>query len=402
MLRRTVVAGCILLLPTIYLVAESVRLENEYRPGEQYRAIGTNRQDLFQNNQFIGSLEELVRLQIEVQDVEPDGGATLHAIYQMASTGDTVGEPFQLDREFDITFHQSRYGSMIVDDSEFVPQVRDLPLFPERNLSVGDQWRAPAIEVYDLRAGFEIPDPVRVPILVDYTLSDIERKQDGDIAVIDAAYDVYFTSPRGTHLASKIRLITGTFRQRLYWNLDWGRLQIYEETFEHFIQLSDGTTFLFSGSADGQVLDAPPMDRVRMERDIQARLREESVENTTVRSTEEGVTIAIEDIRFHPDSAELIPTEIEKLDFIGRILQNYPERDILITGHTALAGTVEGRQILSEERAAAVGEYFVSRGIRNRTHLIYRGVGATEPVADNSTEEGMRRNRRVEITILEN
>ena len=88
--------------------------------------------------------------------------------------------------------------------------------------------------------------------------------------------------------------------------------------------------------------------------------------------------------------------------FRDRQAHQYPERDILITGYTALAGTEEGRQRLSEERAAAVGQYLLDLGARSRDHMVYRGMGAKDPIADNSTPEGMRKNRRVEITIMEN
>jgi outer membrane protein OmpA-like peptidoglycan-associated protein len=97
-----------------------------------------------------------------------------------------------------------------------------------------------------------------------------------------------------------------------------------------------------------------------------------------------------------------VESEREKLRRIATILKKYPERDILITGHTALAGTQAGRQQLSEERAAAVGNFLIEEGVRNRERLLFRGMGARDPVADNSTEEGMRKNRRVEITIMEN
>ena len=87
---------------------------------------------------------------------------------------------------------------------------------------------------------------------------------------------------------------------------------------------------------------------------------------------------------------------------IAEILMKYKERDLLIVGHTALAGTAEGRKVLSERRAGAVGGYLLSKGARRENQMTYKGMGATAPIADNNTEEGMRKNRRVEIKILEN
>jgi outer membrane protein OmpA-like peptidoglycan-associated protein len=90
------------------------------------------------------------------------------------------------------------------------------------------------------------------------------------------------------------------------------------------------------------------------------------------------------------------------LDKIGEILKKYADRDILVGGHTALAGTPEGRLALSRERAGRVADYLIGQGVRAPDRVVVRGYGAERPLADNSTEAGMRRNRRVEITILEN
>jgi outer membrane protein OmpA-like peptidoglycan-associated protein len=55
----------------------------------------------------------------------------------------------------------------------------------------------------------------------------------------------------------------------------------------------------------------------------------------------------------------------------------------------------------SIERAQAVKDYFVLQGLMTDDDIYIRGFGAQRPVGDNNTAEGMARNRRVEITILE-
>jgi outer membrane protein OmpA-like peptidoglycan-associated protein len=117
---------------------------------------------------------------------------------------------------------------------------------------------------------------------------------------------------------------------------------------------------------------------------------------------DEGIAISLEDIRFQADSAALVPAEQEKLDKIGEILLRYRDRDILVGGHTALAGTEAGRRQLALERAAAVADYLIGKGVRSADRIVVRGYGADMPLEDNGTEAGRRRNRRVEITILEN
>jgi outer membrane protein OmpA-like peptidoglycan-associated protein len=75
----------------------------------------------------------------------------------------------------------------------------------------------------------------------------------------------------------------------------------------------------------------------------------------------------------------------------------------MVGGHTAHSGGTENsRQQLSRERASAVASYLIERGIRTPDRVMSRGYGSQIPVADNGTEAGRKKNRRVEIIILEN
>jgi outer membrane protein OmpA-like peptidoglycan-associated protein len=107
-------------------------------------------------------------------------------------------------------------------------------------------------------------------------------------------------------------------------------------------------------------------------------------------------------VNFPPYSSELTAPEREKLSRIASILKQFPDRDFLITGHTARVGEERTSQILSEQRAQAVADFLISRGACGRTQVMTQGKGSREPAADNAAEEGRKKNRRVEITILEN
>jgi outer membrane protein OmpA-like peptidoglycan-associated protein len=121
-----------------------------------------------------------------------------------------------------------------------------------------------------------------------------------------------------------------------------------------------------------------------------------------VRVVDEGITISLENIQFQADTALMLPGERVKLDKIAEILMRYKDRDIMVGGHTALAGTPEGQMSLSIERASVVAEYLIGKKVRTTDRVVVRGYGADQPIADNRSEAGMKKNRRVEITILEN
>ncbi len=376
---------------------EAVLFTYSHREGEQYRIVGVNRQRIFVNGREEGEGEVLTRVQIKLL---PD--REVYARYQVSEETAAGRDLFASDREYDVTFRQSPQGIQTVPADSFVPQVRNVPTFPEHEVSPGDTWRSPGIEVYDFREGFEIQDPVRIPIDVDYEYLGPAEFEGRRYDVIGMRYNLFHRPGPHAPEADEIRLMTARFSQRLYWDTFAGRPAYYEETYNLFIQFTDGTRVEYRGTADGRVVDAPELDRDAVRESIARSIIDENLEDATVRSDEDGVTIALEDIRFEPDSAELMESELVKLDWLAAILREHPDRDVLITGHTALAGTPEGRQHLSEERAAAVGEFLIDAGVRTRDQLMYRGRGAEEPVAPNDTVEGRRRNRRVEITILEN
>jgi outer membrane protein OmpA-like peptidoglycan-associated protein len=144
------------------------------------------------------------------------------------------------------------------------------------------------------------------------------------------------------------------------------------------------------------------MDKDQVAGEIKDHLDRLGVEDTSVRIDDMGVTLSLENIQFDADSAVLLSSEKAKLDKIGEILQRYPNRDILVGGHTAMAGTATGRMRLSQQRAAAVADYLIGKKVRPVERIVTRGFGAERPLGDNNTEAGKRINRRVEITILEN
>ena len=135
--------------------------------------------------------------------------------------------------------------------------------------------------------------------------------------------------------------------------------------------------------------------------EINILLSASAIEDTTARITDQGVTISLSNIQFLANSAELPEAEKIKLFEIGRILQSVSQRKILVAGHTALAGTAANRLKTSEERAAAVAAYLVSLEVRSADEVLVQGFGGEQPIADNSTSQGMALNRRVEIIILE-
>lgn len=121
--------------------------------------------------------------------------------------------------------------------------------------------------------------------------------------------------------------------------------------------------------------------------------------NIVAEEVSAGIRLSIRDIKFTPDSAQILSGESERLDEIAEVLKMAPNAQLLVEGHTASVGKPAGEQKLSEQRAHKIAEELKARGVKAGA-FICRGFGGTKPVASNETNEGRAQNRRVEITIL--
>jgi len=263
----------------------------------------------------------------------------------------------------------------------------------------GETWSAPGLEVHDFRDSYGIEKPYQIPFTANYTYLGERAWKGTNFPAFSVSYR-FFIEPEPAPGRVFPRRILGASDQIVYWDTDHGQAAAYEEFFRTVIDLSDGQTWEYRGRAEAEVVEAPPMNKEEMAKQIAGEIR--NIPDASVRVSDEGIVISLENIQFAPDSSVLLAGERPKLDKIAEILKKYPERDILVGGHTALARTAEGRMQLSRERAGAVADYLLSKKVRSPERIVVKGYGADRPVADNRTEEGMRKNRRVEITILEN
>ena len=135
--------------------------------------------------------------------------------------------------------------------------------------------------------------------------------------------------------------------------------------------------------------------------DIASRFVEIKGSNTTVERTDEGIKISLQKMQFLPNSAALHESELWKVEEAAKILSSIPNVKILITGHTARAGTAEMSKRVSQERADYVAKYLADLGAVKPENIKTIGYGHDRPIADNNTLEGMATNRRIEIIILD-
>jgi cytochrome c oxidase subunit 2 len=149
--------------------------------------------------------------------------------------------------------------------------------------------------------------------------------------------------------------------------------------------------------------DEDPWTDVLHDIEIQQRSQEFSDKLETAISSEDASdnTIELDHVSFETDSDKLKPLSRYQLDNLVSAMNNYPNMTIQIMGHTDNQGEAGYNQQLSERRAQAVYSYLAGKGV-SESRMNAVGYGASQPVAENDTEEGREQNRRVEFRFTQN
>jgi outer membrane protein OmpA-like peptidoglycan-associated protein len=134
--------------------------------------------------------------------------------------------------------------------------------------------------------------------------------------------------------------------------------------------------------------------------DQQAAALEDELPGATVERVGEGIQVTFDSgILFDFDSYALRTPARENLSNLAASLNRYADSDVLIVGHTDSRGDDAYNQRLSENRSGAARDFLVQQGV-DATRIRAVGMGESEPVETNDTDEGRQANRRVEVAIF--
>ena len=135
--------------------------------------------------------------------------------------------------------------------------------------------------------------------------------------------------------------------------------------------------------------------------DAQARELTQAVPTAEVNRVGEGINMTFDStLAFKINSSELSSSYLKDLSAAAQVFKSYPDTNILKEGHTDDSGAAEYNYALSEKRAKAVSNYFISQGISS-SRLTTKWYGETQPKYPND-EANREKNRRVELAIYAN
>ncbi len=121
-------------------------------------------------------------------------------------------------------------------------------------------------------------------------------------------------------------------------------------------------------------------------------------ENPSPRDVARALSIQV--VNFEVDKAIIPDANKALLDRAVKLMEQVPDMKLMIIGHTDKTADAAYNMKLSQERAQAMKDYMVSKGA-DASKLMTKGMGETDPIADNSTDQGRFRNRRIEFTVYD-
>lgn len=391
----------------VFLIFVSATLpakEFRYRfeAGARYKARSVVHEQVFLNNQHVSDSEILNLFSVETVAVRSDGRGELQAHYAVAETVRRPGSavvlyaPGTADKSYRSRFCQDAFGNFSEDEDDLMPVVRNVPLFPQRELQIGEQWSAPGYEVHDFRQAFGIRDGFRFDTQVTYRYVAETQLNGVDVDEIEAVSFASFVPPFNDPLLP-VRVVSQV-NQTLYWDNEAGRLYACKENFDVLFLFRDGKSWNFRGVSESQIIEVLPMDRQTVMEELRKTFKSDQI---GIEEKEDGIALTLKNLQFYPDEDRLLPGEEKKLEEIAEALKQLSDFDIRVIGHTAKAGSAKRRLQLSLDRAGKVAEELIRLQARKASQILIEGKGAEEPVASNDSEKGRSLNRRVEILIVD-
>jgi outer membrane protein OmpA-like peptidoglycan-associated protein len=131
---------------------------------------------------------------------------------------------------------------------------------------------------------------------------------------------------------------------------------------------------------------------------VRAAKMEEELKALQAKKTDRGMILTLGDVLFDTGKAVLKPGAYATIDKLAHVLNDSPDRKLMIEGHTDSTGSFETNMALSQQRALAVQAALMERGVSPQ-QLSAIGKGPSTPVASNDTAAGRQQNRRVELVF---
>jgi OOP family OmpA-OmpF porin len=231
---------------------------------------------------------------------------------------------------------------------------------------------------------------------VDPTAGGVIAANDTKTNVKPVEEEIIYVTIKGKVLNAKTNSPVSTIVriERLPDGVEIGTTSSDANTGEYILKVRVGARYGFMAEQDGFI-------SLNENIDLNNTKKEGVIErNLMLTPIVVGEKIVINNIFFDFDKADLQTSSFPELERIVKLLKGDKIKKIEVSGHTDSKGEDNYNLLLSKKRAASVYKFFIDNGVA-ANRVVSVGMGESEPVATNDTEEGRAKNRRVEFKIIE-
>lgn len=365
--------------------------------GERIESVKTADVEYYENGLLKKTYKERNIVDLTVIAIAPKGGYRVSGVFKIFRlyNKDSV---FHLEEEYSSDFIIHTNGKFEVPYNYFMPNVRHIPTFLDKEISLTHSWNSEAMEIVKVN---NAPN-LNMALSADYLFANIETNENNDpLAVIQ--YHI---------MTDKDLLQAGLSRngypERIYgfnygtflWDINKNIPVLQTERYQILFGYGKNLSFL-SLQYKMNIISTYKIYNTltEEENELNRKKLEDNLNNDVIVDTvPEGLVIRLGEILFDTDSYTLREDAKDTVDsIINAIKQTYPDREIIVEGHTDNTGEANYNQALSERRAKTVADYILPKLEHDK--LSYRGFGDKEPIASNDNPDGRQKNRRVDIII---
>lgn len=365
--------------------------------GERIESVKTADVEYYENGLLKKTYKERNIVDLTVIAIAPKGGYRVSGIFKIFRLYDG-NSVFHLEEEYSSDFIIHTNGKFEVPYNYFMPNVRHIPTFPNKEIPLTYSWNSESMEIIKVN---NAPN-LNMALSADYLFANIETNENNEpLAVIQ--YHI---------MTDKDLLQAGLSRngypERIY-GFNYGSF-LWDMNKNIPVSQSERYQILFGYGKNLSYLSLQYKMNIISTYKIYNTLTEEENElnrkklednlndDVVVDTVPEGLVIRLGEILFDTDSYTLREDAKDTVDsIINAIKQTYPDREIIVEGYTDNTGEANYNQALSEKRAKTVADYILPK--LDHDKLSYRGFGDKEPIASNDNPNGRQKNRRVDIII---
>lgn len=365
--------------------------------GERIESVKTADVEYYENGLLKKTYKERNIVDLTVIAIAPKGGYRVSGVFKIFRLYDG-NSVFHLEEEYSSDFIIHTNGNFEVPYNYFMPNVRHIPTFPDKEISLTHSWNSEAMEIVKVN---NAPN-LAMALSADYLFANIEINENNDpLAVIQyhimTDKDLLQAGLSRNGYPERIYGFNyGTFLWDMNKNIPVSQTERYQILFGYGKNLSYlSLQYKMNIISTYEIYSTITEEENELNR---KKLEDNLNDDVVVDTVPEGLVIRLGEILFDTDSYTLKEDAKDTVDnIINAIKQTYPDREIIVEGHTDNTGEANYNQALSEKRAKTVADYILPKLEHDK--LSYRGFGDKEPIASNDNPDGRQKNRRVDIII---